>query len=145
MLLHLQREEKFLLKITFLKVFLTLFIMLVFDSLFEDYDKSALLLLDPSILKQNRPYFLSKSFIRWDSFFFIKIATVGYQFDKNHAFFPLYPLLLKIINQFTFKIFFDNEVESLFFTSFALNLIFMGLNTIVFYRYNNKNHISLNV
>lgn len=134
MLLQIQREEKFLLKITFLKVFLTLFTMLVFDSLFEDYDKSALLLLDQAILKKGRPYFLSKTFIRWDSFFFIKIATVGYQFDKNHAFFPFYPLLLKTANQFTFKIFFDNEVESLFLTSIVLNMIFMGLNTIVFYR-----------
>jgi hypothetical protein len=135
MFFRLQKEEKFLLKISCLKLFLTLFIMLIFDFLFEDYDKSALLLLDKAILEKGKPYFLSKSFIRWDSFFFIKIAIVGYEFDKNHAFFPLYPFFLKAVNTLTFKPFFDNAVESLFITSVFLNVLFMSLNTILFYRY----------
>ena len=36
-------------------------------------------------------------FARWDSIYFLKIAHDGYQFEQQHAFFPLYPMLIRLL------------------------------------------------
>ena len=48
---------------------------------------------------------LVQSWVQWDSEFYTKIATLGYRFQGERwpsiAFFPLYPLLIKLITPFT--------------------------------------------
>lgn len=38
-------------------------------------------------------------FARWDAVYFVSIAKDGYQFEQQHAFFPLLPLLLRLGGQ----------------------------------------------
>jgi phosphatidylinositol glycan class V len=35
--------------------------------------------------------------LKWDALFFIKISHDGYEFEKNHAFFPLFPLMIRSV------------------------------------------------
>jgi phosphatidylinositol glycan class V len=36
-------------------------------------------------------------FAKWDGLFFLQIAHEGYLFEKNHAFFPGFPLVIRAI------------------------------------------------
>ena len=36
-------------------------------------------------------------FARWDGVYFTRIAEFGYEYEQNHAFFPLLPLLINLI------------------------------------------------
>ncbi|KYQ90121.1 phosphatidylinositol glycan [Tieghemostelium lacteum] len=38
--------------------------------------------------------FIKRVFVKWDSIYFTRIAEFGYEYEQNHAFFPLYPLLM---------------------------------------------------
>lgn len=38
---------------------------------------------------------LVRSFAHWDAVHFVKIAQVGYEYEHSHAFFPLFPLLMR--------------------------------------------------
>ena len=38
-----------------------------------------------------------KTFTKWDAAYFLHIARDGYQFEAEHAFFPLYPVLIKFL------------------------------------------------
>lgn len=41
------------------------------------------------------------SFAKWDSIFFMRVATTGYyEYEHFHAFFPGYPLLIHYLAQF---------------------------------------------
>lgn len=37
------------------------------------------------------------AFVNWDGVFFAQIATRGYEYEHVHAFFPLYPLLMRAL------------------------------------------------
>ncbi len=74
---------------------------LLLDGLFEDFDHSTFLLLDYENLGywQKGVFDLFKGQLRWDSLFYIEIAEKGYLNEKNHAFFPLFPLLLNLLSR----------------------------------------------
>ena len=37
-------------------------------------------------------------FLRWDAVYFLKISEFGYALEKEHAFFPLYPILVRFMS-----------------------------------------------
>ncbi|GAM27104.1 hypothetical protein SAMD00019534_102790 [Acytostelium subglobosum LB1] len=37
-------------------------------------------------------------FVKWDSFFYLRIAEYGYEYEQFHAFFPAYPLLIRWVS-----------------------------------------------
>jgi len=62
--------------------------------LIEDYDTSVSL---PGSHVSSSPIGrLLSGLAKWDSLFFLEIAHNGYLYEKNHAFFPLYPLLIRL-------------------------------------------------
>jgi hypothetical protein len=56
------------------------------DDLFEDYDKS--------LNKDSKDSMLNHT-TRWDSAFFLENAINGYRYEKNHAFLPGFPLIVR--------------------------------------------------
>ena len=40
-----------------------------------------------------------KHTVRWDAIFYLEIAMYGYNYEKNHAFFPFFPKLLELMSQ----------------------------------------------
>lgn len=63
-----------------------LFILLwakISDYLIDDYDTSS------------KNIFLGK----WDSVYYLRIASHGYEYELYHAFFPLYPLLIRFVSK----------------------------------------------
>ncbi|KAJ2717939.1 ER membrane glycoprotein subunit of the GPI transamidase complex-like protein, partial [Coemansia sp. Benny D115] len=40
---------------------------------------------------------LAQVVVRWDAFYFVHIADVGYVYEQEHAFFPLLPLLMRLL------------------------------------------------
>lgn len=40
------------------------------------------------------------TFVSWDSFYFLKIASKGYQYEPEYAFFPGYPLLTRALAEY---------------------------------------------
>jgi phosphatidylinositol glycan class V len=115
------------------KIFVFLIILLL-DSLFEDFDQSTQLLLDYEHLTffQKAIFDLFKGQLRWDTLFFVEIANKGYQNDKNHAFFPLFPILLNICSK-PFQLFIQNKVISIVLAGYILNsMIYFELIKILF-------------
>eukprot|EP00603_Paraphysomonas_imperforata_P000753 CAMPEP_0114437064 /NCGR_PEP_ID=MMETSP0103-20121206/13803_1 /TAXON_ID=37642 ORGANISM="Paraphysomonas imperforata, Strain PA2" /NCGR_SAMPLE_ID=MMETSP0103 /ASSEMBLY_ACC=CAM_ASM_000201 /LENGTH=533 /DNA_ID=CAMNT_0001607409 /DNA_START=131 /DNA_END=1732 /DNA_ORIENTATION=- len=39
------------------------------------------------------------TFIKWDAAYFLRIARHGYEIESNFAFFPLYPMLIRVLGQ----------------------------------------------
>ena len=70
--------------------FLTWILAIIFDKLIDDHEYSTELFLQNSQIK-----FFVQPLMRWDALFFIDIAQRGYEFSKNHAFFPGYPLIIR--------------------------------------------------
>ena len=71
--------------------------------LIEDYDKSIQLVFFTQPGSHIPNSFIGKLFsslARWDSVFFLQIAHEGYLYEKNHAFFPLYPLTIRLLSFF---------------------------------------------
>jgi len=116
---------------------LIIFIFVVIhDYLFEDYDTCLELLLDPSTQLtpiQSIIYTLLKGHTRWDSVFFMGIAKTGYLKEKNHAFFPGFPIILSSLAGLITDIIGDYTI-SLMVVGFALNTVFYFLNILLVYK-----------
>eukprot|EP01135_Chromosphaera_perkinsii_P003266 Nk52_evm41s239 gene=Nk52_evmTU41s239 len=83
---------------------LQLFVRLVLSS--YDSSSSELLLGARGVINQTGGkvldhvvYFLFGGFCNWDSVYFINIALNGYETENATAFFPLYPLLMRLVAQ----------------------------------------------
>ena len=123
--------ERILLKFTvFCKVF-SWILCHVFDVAFEDYDMSTQLL-----SPQKETFYIKhfKTFVRWDSLFFWEIFEKGYQFDKNHVFFPLYPLLIKFLQQIIPNFLISENLLFMIFVALIFNLALNCGNAVLFYR-----------
>jgi phosphatidylinositol glycan class V len=44
-------------------------------------------------------------FAKWDALFFLQIAHEGYLYEKNSAFFPVFPLLIRGVGEILSKLF----------------------------------------
>lgn len=68
--------------------------------LIEDYDSSLTLVIvtkKGSHVPDSVVGRLFAGLAKWDSLFFLQISHEGYLYEKNHAFFPLYPYLIRFI------------------------------------------------
>lgn len=63
--------------------------------LFSPYDTSSTILFDDNESSIWRLFL--ECFISWDGLHFAYIAIHGYRFEYQHAFFPLYPLLIRVV------------------------------------------------
>ncbi|KAJ2054947.1 ER membrane glycoprotein subunit of the GPI transamidase complex-like protein [Coemansia sp. S146] len=70
----------------------------VSNAIINDYDASASLVLpDASSGVESMLRALAHVFVRWDSFYFLHIGDAGYVHEQEHAFFPLLPLLMRLV------------------------------------------------
>ncbi|KAJ2800144.1 ER membrane glycoprotein subunit of the GPI transamidase complex-like protein [Coemansia guatemalensis] len=64
----------------------------------DDYDASAQLVLGSGgLLPVQAVRLLARIVMRWDAFYFVHIADVGYVYEQEHAFFPLLPMLMRLV------------------------------------------------
>ncbi|KAJ2368848.1 ER membrane glycoprotein subunit of the GPI transamidase complex-like protein [Coemansia sp. RSA 2607] len=86
----------------------TLLLGAVANAIVSDYDSSLSVFLPAQTdnLKSSAVSALSSRFarglaqvvVRWDAFYFVHIADTGYVYEQEHAFFPLLPLLMRMLN-----------------------------------------------
>ena len=96
-------ERKLLKNAIFVRSLVLLGIIIV-DKIIPDYDTST------RVIEQSIPItsafdrfirYLFSCFSHWDAVYFTDIAlTKGYQFEQFHAFFPLLPILINILNAY---------------------------------------------
>lgn len=75
----------------------------LFAAAVQDYDSSAFLV----VTMQPGSYTATHTFLgdllnaacKWDALFFLQIAHTGYLYEKNHAFFPLYPMCIRALGE----------------------------------------------
>lgn len=127
--------EIFLIKLTIFLRLLSIISAIVLDYCFEDFDMSSNLLLSPEESESNKFIFKGlKAFARWDGLYFSEIFQNSYQFDKNHVFFPFYPMLLKLLNEMSIWRFFSNRIIGMILSALTLNLILNCFNAVLFNR-----------
>ncbi|KAJ2263954.1 ER membrane glycoprotein subunit of the GPI transamidase complex-like protein [Coemansia sp. RSA 376] len=70
----------------------------VSNAIINDYDASTSLVIpDASSGAESVLGTLARVFVRWDSFYLLHIADAGYVHEQEHAFFPLLPLLMRLV------------------------------------------------
>ncbi|KAI7816542.1 GPI mannosyltransferase 2 [Gamsiella multidivaricata] len=74
------------------------FIAVVSHALIQDYDSALELVLPVETIAQQFFKGIFGVFLRWDSFYFVHIAEHGYVFEQEHAFFPLLPVLMRLVS-----------------------------------------------
>ncbi|KAF8938067.1 hypothetical protein BGZ58_001645 [Dissophora ornata] len=72
-------------------------IAVVSHALIQDYDSAVELILPIETPAEQLFKSVFGVFLRWDSFYFVDIAERGYVFEQAHAFFPLLPLLTRLV------------------------------------------------
>ena len=73
---------------------------------------------------------------RWDAAYFLKIAEQGYKYEQYMAFFPFYPLLLRILAR-TLQLelqYFASERSLLLACGWVLNSVFFAFAAVSLYR-----------
>ncbi|KAJ1935028.1 ER membrane glycoprotein subunit of the GPI transamidase complex-like protein, partial [Kickxella alabastrina] len=79
---------------------------IVSNAVIDDYDASLGVFLPPapsansgqlSLLCSRLARGLAQVVVRWDAFYFVHIADSGYVYEQEHAFFPLLPLLMRLL------------------------------------------------
>lgn len=78
--------------------------------------------------------FLFNGLTRWDGQYFLHIAKYGYTYENTLAFYPLYPMLIRIISIFIKKIFFKLNVHSsVLIAAVLINIICFVKSAVIFY------------
>lgn len=134
----LTKFEKHLLLIATLVRLFTWLLAFIFDHSIEDHDHSTNLMLTTKENPQlSLPSYFLRCFVRWDSLFYLNQADTGYEYLKNHAFFPLYARLVRLLRDIVFSPFksYVQSLDSLIITGIVLNYFVHLANVIIFYRY----------
>ncbi|KAG9285920.1 hypothetical protein G9A89_013345 [Geosiphon pyriformis] len=63
-------------------------IIIISTYILDEYDSAA------DIILQGNSVFI-RGFLRWDAFYFLHLAEEGYVYEQEHAFLPLFPLLVR--------------------------------------------------
>lgn len=99
------------------------------DTYLKTYDESTSLL-----FAEESPLPLLSVTVRWDSHFFVSIAADGHAYEKNHAFFELYPRVLSFGTRAIQSIFPSADfLPTLLIFALLLNLALNVANTIMLY------------
>lgn len=133
MMWKISKEEVFIIKIAIMKTIIFSLILFIFDNLFEDFDQSTSLLVNEKESKE-LIFQLVKPFARWDSLFYIEIYSYGYQYELTHAFFPLFPMIVKFFNKNFVSLFIKCNLISFFATAYILNALFLIIGSVILYR-----------
>lgn len=134
-LLKLDKKERVIVAFTFGCYVFTHALQIVSDTLFEDYDNSSQLLVSQSTIDDNYVLWnLLKHTSRWDAIFFIEISEFGYVVEKNHAFFPLYAYILKVLAAPLIWILGMNHVIAVLLVNLAVGLLVYCTSAILIYR-----------
>ena len=109
-------------------------LIILWRSLLNPYDTSASI--NPNCLsyssQSTKPPILLPSIssaiedsIVWDSVYFVRIAQCGYEYEQTYAFFPLLPILIFLLSNSGFELFFIvfvlNLCSSLYSLTFNLS------------------------
>lgn len=85
-------------------------------------------------LSDNIVTFLFGGLTRWDGQYFIHIAKYGYTYENSLAFYPLYPILIRIVAVFIRKIFFTLNIHSsIIIAAILVNTTCFVKSAIIFY------------
>lgn len=79
---------------------LVVLLVVITTSIVQPYDSSgrkAYALEHPSAQLDTGIKHMLHGFGNWDGIYFARIALYGYEFEQFNAFFPLYPLLLRLL------------------------------------------------
>ena len=131
-------STKSLLKISVIKHLTFTLISIITSNIFEPYDSSTELLFKPNELN-NGEILIFKAFRglnNYDSLFFIQIADNDYIYEKNHAFFPLFPYMVACLKS-VFSAISIVKIHPTLMTilsAYVLNFILFIFSTIAFYK-----------
>lgn len=81
---------------------LTIILAVISKAFVDDYDSSAETILlgsSTALIPNNLLYRFFSVFVRWDAFYFLHIAENGYVYEQEHAFFPLLPMLSRLVSE----------------------------------------------
>ncbi|CAO3662886.1 unnamed protein product [Umbelopsis ramanniana] len=81
---------------------LTIILAVISKAFVDDYDSSAETILlgsSTALIPNNLLYQFFSVFVRWDAFYFLHIAENGYVYEQEHAFFPLLPMLSRLVSE----------------------------------------------
>ncbi|XP_026673781.1 GPI mannosyltransferase 2 isoform X1 [Ceratina calcarata] len=113
-------------------------LQLVFNTLCPDHEADAFKrpvdLLEKSSLCDNVIEYLFGGLARWDGEYFLHIAKYGYTYENSLAFYPLYPLLIRIASVPISRIFFIlNSRSSMLVAAVLINVVCFIKSAVVFY------------
>jgi phosphatidylinositol glycan class V len=80
----------------------TIIIAIISNAFVDDYDSSAetvLLGSSTALIPHHLLYKVFSVFVRWDAFYFLHIAENGYVYEQEHAFFPMLPMLARLVSE----------------------------------------------
>uniref|UniRef100_A0A1B6DKS1 GPI mannosyltransferase 2 n=1 Tax=Clastoptera arizonana TaxID=38151 RepID=A0A1B6DKS1_9HEMI len=79
--------------------------------------------------------FLFQGLTRWDAQYFLHISQHGYSYENTLAFFPLYPLLIKLFASILYFILssFISFYSSIVVSAFLINLVFFIKSSVILY------------
>lgn len=91
--------------------------------------------LNTDTINQHIRYILN-GFKRWDAIHFTFIAQNGYIFEHSVAFFPLFPITIRLFNDFilTKFLFIESTAESILLSAIVLNLIYFTLSVVFLFK-----------
>lgn len=80
---------------------LTILLAVISKAFVDDYDSSAETILlgsSTALIPNKLLYQFFSVFVRWDAFYYLHIAENGYVYEQEHAFFPMLPLLSRLVS-----------------------------------------------
>lgn len=133
--------QTFIIKSAILSRIFIVFVQYIGNILISDHDAGVFLY--PEFNLQNSyadkiVKHIFKGFVRWDAQYFFHITKYGYTYENTLAFFPLYPMIVKIVSMFcSFVLVILNEDSIILLTFLFLNTLFFVLAALNLYKLSN--------
>lgn len=104
---------------------------IVFDVLIPDHEHSTTLLLN--VKESSKLSIIFHPLVRWDAAFFIDISKNGYEFFKNHPFFPGYPIVVKA-GASIFQVMGLSDIDSIMLSGVFINHVCFVASLLLLYK-----------